>query len=204
MASLATLRLGVGARLGVTIGATTIPTQTQVDAWLLEAAYKIIDKADDKYLDKNLTYTESTLADTLFTIDISGYTRHARTVGLSINLDPTSTNKAVKAYEVPAKHMMHHSAAQNPDPFYTGDYESPLYGIQGDTIWVDPPSNHATCSYLHTWIQYPADASGMDDMWANLMMDYATMMAELQDEELVDAQIFGQIFDKNWSSYRGL
>lgn len=44
------------------------------------------------------------------------------------------------------------------------------------------------------YIKYPTDASGMSEHWEELMVDYATMMAKLQDEELVDAQVFGQLF----------
>ena len=204
MASLATLRLGVGALLGTTISATSIPTQTQVDEWLLECAYKICDKAHEMHLDKNFVRDSSTIPIATDEIDISGVTRYCRTVAFGVNLDPTSTNVFVPATEVSPSKFAVLQNTQSVEPFYKGDYQAPLYCIIGTNIEFDPASQNNSATYSHVYIQYPTDASGMDDKWANLMMDYTAMMAELQDEELVDAQIFGQIFEKNWGSYRGL
>lgn len=205
MASLATLRLGVGSRLGTTIGASSIPTQTQVDAWLLEAAYKICDKADIMHLSKNFDAdADSSIASGTASIDISGLTRYSRPVSLALNLDPSGDNQMIEAYRIPDNKIAPVSYSNANTPFYEGALTSPVWWIKGSEIEFSPAAAANNSVSYFIYVQYPADASGMEDKFANIMIDYTTMMAELQDEELVDAQIFGQVFEKNWGSYRGL
>jgi len=200
MASLATMRLAVGSRLGVTIAAASLPTQAQVDAWLLEAAYKICDKAKDEHLESNKTISNEALSASDIVIDISGYTRYARSVALAMDLNAEGYKPAFKV----KSYVFNYANEVHTQPFYKGDISAPIYSVIGTDIKFAPAATDEAAEANHLWIQYPTDASGMDDKFANIIVEYATMMAEMQDEEAVDAQIFGQIFEKDWGSYRGL
>lgn len=270
MASTAELEDMVGYRLGLTISATSVPTTTDVQSWLWEAAKKIAKKADPKFIENLITtyvYSDDDI------LPLSGVTNYLRPVGLHIWYGVDESLDKVQTAEYLSPNV-YTKASKESSAFLTGTTEFPIYTVSGshvrwfphydrgysdsgttntegviettteiavasaaalavgDYIRLDNESmlitaivsndltvtrgqcgtdkvDHAadgTVYYLDTvktnstqvvhfeHITEPTDAAGLDNQFDELLVDYATMMAKLQDEELADANVFGQLF----------
>ena len=75
MATTAVLEDMVGYRLGFTISATSVPTTTDVQSWLWEAAKKIAKKADPKFIEKLILTYVQTVDETLLLSSLTNYLR---------------------------------------------------------------------------------------------------------------------------------
>jgi hypothetical protein len=271
MATTAELEDMVGYRLGLTISATSVPTTTEVQSWLWEAAKKIAKKADPKFIENLITshvYTTNNI------LVLSAVTNYLRPVGLRVwyGADAATLDQTQKAeYLSPGEYTI---ASNGSSAFIKGTTEFPVWTLSGGAVkWypnypVGPTDssetnvqsinsyetsftlsgsvdfaagdyikindevmyiaslamdvvvvqrgqcgtiaaahdatqavyrldetdlvNFQTVVFEH--ITEPTDAAGLDNQFDELLVDYATMMAKLQDEELADAQVFGQLF----------
>lgn len=273
MATTAELEDMVGYRLGFTISATSVPTATEVQSWLWEAAKKVAKKADPSFLEKLiLTFTHTTDE----TLLLSSLTEYLRPLGLHIwyGVDADTLDQAQKAEYLSPNQFT--KALRESSAFIKGTTEFPVYTISGSSVkWFpaydagttdtgethsqawsrlstnvgitnadvvlatgdyirnedevcyvtsvagntalvvrgscgtdkkDHPDDDDACLKIDStlvdsaqvltfeYITTPADAAGLDNQFDELLVDYATMMAKLQDEELADAQVFGQLF----------
>lgn len=270
MATTAELEDMVGYRLGLTISATSIPTTTDVQSWLWEAAKKVAKKADPLLVQGLVSIFSLGGARTMPVGSITGY---IKPIALYLNfLDDLLGNR--RAEYLPAAQFG--KAFRNTSAFIKGTAEFPVYTVKDDVVewypyltdsWsnsnttldedvdleetaidvvngaaitVDdlikvgtevmivtainvntltvtraqygtrhdthssgasiyrvPDGTETTVSVLE-YIAEPTDAAGLDNVFDEVLVDYATMMAKLQDEELADAQVFGQLFEKEF------
>ena len=265
MATTAALEDAVGYRLGITIGASSVPTTTDVQAWLTEAALKIAKRADPLLIDGLIdVFTESHQQ-----IALSELTNYLRPVGLHLSfssdslgvrqarfLDVASFGKAMRGasaflkgtlefpvYTIRAGNVQWYPYRSTPeastgvttdeaiDLYETswtvtataGFSENDILKVENEIVTVDSidkattmtvsrgqygtlPATHASSTDIYEitatnnniavfeYIKEPTDAADLPDIFNEVMVDYATMMAKLQDEELADAQVFGQLF----------
>ena len=269
MATTAALEDAVGYRLGFTISATSVPTSTEVQAWLTEAALKIAKRANPLLIEGLI----DVFAESHQQITLSELTNYLRPVGLHLCysadslgvrqarfLDVASFGKAVRGssafikgtlefpvYTIRAGSVQWYPYQSTPEAdtgvtldesidihetewtvsATAGFSENDILKVDNEVVTVDSidnsttmtvsrgqygtlPDTHENTTNVYSitssnnniavfeYIQEPADASDLPDIFNEVMIDYATMMAKLQDEELADAQVFGQLFDKEF------
>jgi hypothetical protein len=275
MATTAELEDMVGYRLGVAISSSSVPTTTDVQSWLWEAAKKVAKIADPIFL-QNLV-TELDISG-VSSIDITSDTSTVvKTMSLMLNYTGGTLGFRPVEFLSPKNYKI---AELGLSAFIKGTAEFPVFSVFDDKVKWYPQSggvftdSGSTVSGAHNasvttittsddtvfsaddyikvgtevmlvtsnaiggdddievtraqlgttaasysggetiyvcqdpdrvkfnYVKEPADSSGLDNIFDEILVDYATMMAKLQDEELADAQVFGQLFEKEFGGGR--